>query len=157
MKRTPVIAPPEVPVFILTRVLDAPRALVWKSLVDPVLLAQWWGPEGFTNKIHALDVRVGGEWRIDNITPDGQAFSFWGTVVEMREGERLAQTFHFLEYPSNLDVMVLEDLGDQTRITSTTVLVSIEARTGMMESGMEGGAQGGFDRLQRLLDGMKVS
>lgn len=150
MKRTPVIAPPEVPVFILTRTLDAPRALVWKALTDPAMLAQWWGPEGSSNKIHALEVREGGAWKIDS-TLQGQVHSFWGRVVEVREGERLAQTFHFLDYPPNLDVLVLEDLGNQTRMTSTTMLQSVEARAGMMASGMEDGAQSSYDRLARLL------
>jgi uncharacterized protein YndB with AHSA1/START domain len=132
-------------------VLDFPRALVWKAYTDPSMLAQWWGPEGFTNKITAMDMKVGGKWAIDNIGPDGQTFSFWGQVLEMRENERIAQTFHFLEYPPNLDILVLEDADGKTRMTSTTVLVSLEARAGMMASGMENGAQASFDRLERLL------
>jgi len=152
MTRVPVIAPPDVPVFILTRVLTAPRALVWKALTDPVMFSQWWGPEGFTNKVHKMDVRVGGEWKVDNVSPDGAAFTFWGTICELREQERLAQTFHFLEYPPNLDVMVLEDWEGGTRMTSTTVLINQPSRAGMMASGMETGAQASYDRLQRLLD-----
>ena len=152
MKRTPVIAPPDVPVFILTREFDAPRALVWRALTDPSMLAQWWGPEGFTNKIHALEIRVGGQWKIDNTTPDGQTFTFSGEVVELQDGIRLAQTFKFMDYPSNLDIMVLEDLADGgTRMTSTTVLQSLELRAGMMQSGMEDGAQSSYDRLAALL------
>lgn len=153
MERTPVIAPPNVPVFIFTRTYDAPRALVWKAFTDPVLMAQWWGPEGTVNKIHALDVRVGGDWKFESAGEDGAPYTFWGQIVEVREGERIAQTFHFLDYPPNLDVLVLEDLGDSgTRMTSTTVLQSVEARAGMMAAGMEDGAQSCYDRLTTLLE-----
>jgi len=151
MSRVPVIAPPDVPVFILTRILAAPRALVWKAYTDPVLFAQWWGPEGYANKIHEMDMRVGGKWNIDNIAPDGQVFNFWGEIVELREEVRVAQTFHFMDFTPNLDILVLEDAGDGTRMTSTTVLTSLESRAGMMQSGMESGAQASFDRLERLL------
>jgi uncharacterized protein YndB with AHSA1/START domain len=153
MSRVPVIAPPDVPVFIMTRVFAAPRALVWKAYTDPVLFAQWWGPEGFTNKIHDMEVRVGGKWKIDNVAPDGQTFTFWGEIVELQDQVRIAQTFHFMDFAPNLDILVLEDAGDGTRMTSTTVLTSLESRTGMMQSGMEGGAQASYDRLERLLAG----
>ncbi len=156
MTRVPVIAPPDVPVFILTRVLTAPRALVWKAITDPAMFSQWWGPEGFTNKVHKMDVRVGGEWKVDNIDPGGTVYSFWGVFAEVRPLERIAQTFHFLDYPPNLDVLVLEDWGGGTRMTSTTVLTSQPARAGMMASGMESGAQASYDRLQRVLDAIKA-
>ena len=45
----------------ITRVFDAPRALVFKAWTDPQHLAQWWGPEGFYVKVRKLDLRPGGE------------------------------------------------------------------------------------------------
>lgn len=44
----------------LTRVFDAPRDLVWKAWTDPKMMAQWFGPRGFTSSVPQLDVRVGG-------------------------------------------------------------------------------------------------
>jgi uncharacterized protein YndB with AHSA1/START domain len=46
--------------FVITRVFDAPRALVFKAWTDPKHVAQWWGPPGFTNPVCELDVRPGG-------------------------------------------------------------------------------------------------
>ena len=37
--------------LVITRTLNAPRALVWKMFADPYHLAQWWGPKGFTNRV----------------------------------------------------------------------------------------------------------
>ena len=48
----------------LTRVFEAPRALVWKAWTDPTMMAEWFGPRGFTIPVCELDVRVGGSLRI---------------------------------------------------------------------------------------------
>src|ERR1700748_2358154 len=54
-----------------TRIFDAPRELVWEAWTDPHHVAQWWGPNGFTNTIHSMDVRPGGEWDFIMHGPDG--------------------------------------------------------------------------------------
>jgi uncharacterized protein YndB with AHSA1/START domain len=156
MNRTPALIPSDLPVVILTRVFDAPRSLVWRAITDPTMVPMWWGPRDSTAKVHALDVSVGGEWRFDSISSDGQVFSFWGVTVWLQEGERIAQTFHFMDFPPNLDVLVLEDLADgKTRLTSTTHCMNTQARDGMVGSGMPGGANESYDRLQELMDRLK--
>jgi uncharacterized protein YndB with AHSA1/START domain len=57
--------------IIATRIFDAPRDLVWKVWTDPNHIAQWWGPNGFTNTISEMDVRPGGMWRFIMHGPDG--------------------------------------------------------------------------------------
>jgi uncharacterized protein YndB with AHSA1/START domain len=57
--------------IVITRIFDAPRELVWKAWTDPKHMAQWWGPQGFTNPVCELDVRVGGAWRIVMRSSDG--------------------------------------------------------------------------------------
>lgn len=49
--------------IVATRVFDAPRDLVFKMWTDPKHIVHWWGPNGFTNTIHEMDVRPGGVWR----------------------------------------------------------------------------------------------
>ena len=46
----------------IKRVFNAPRSLVWTAWTDPKHVAQWWGPTGFTNTIHKMEVKVGGVW-----------------------------------------------------------------------------------------------
>ena len=73
----------------LTRILNAPRNLVFKAWTDPKQLAQWWGPTGFTNPLCELDLRVHGEIRIDMRAPDGTVYPMSGAYVEIVEPERL--------------------------------------------------------------------
>jgi len=75
--------------FSLTRIFDAPRALVWRAWTDPAHLAAWWGPQGFTNPVCELDLRPGGLMRIVMRTPDGQNYPMRGEFVEIAPPERL--------------------------------------------------------------------
>jgi len=56
-----------------SRLIAAPHARVWAAFSDPVRLAQWWGPQGFTNTFHEFDFRPGGAWRFTMHGPDGNA------------------------------------------------------------------------------------
>ena len=66
-----------------TRVFDVPRALVSTAWTDPKHLAQWWGPDGFTNPVCKLDVRVGGKIRIDMRAADGVVHRMNGVFREI--------------------------------------------------------------------------
>jgi len=57
--------------IVLSRVLDAPRELVFKAWSDPKLLVQWFGPEGFKTETLEIDIREGGRWRFIYTGPDG--------------------------------------------------------------------------------------
>ena len=57
--------------LVITRLLNAPRELVFKVWTDPKHVAQWWGPNGFTNTIHEMEVKPGGVWRLTMHGPDG--------------------------------------------------------------------------------------
>ena len=58
----------------LTRLIAAPVARVWRCWTDPVLLPQWFGPEGFVCRTHDIDLREGGHWLFDMIAPDGRVW-----------------------------------------------------------------------------------
>src|SRR5260370_21490124 len=72
----------------LTRVLDAPRELVFRMWTDPQHVAQWWGPMGFTNPVREMDVRPGGALRIGMRAPDGTDYPMIGTYREDVSPER---------------------------------------------------------------------
>lgn len=55
----------------ISRTLKAPIELVWEVWTTPEHIAQWWGPNGFTNSIQQMDVREGGEWKLTMHGPDG--------------------------------------------------------------------------------------
>ncbi|MBI5225686.1 SRPBCC domain-containing protein [Candidatus Micrarchaeota archaeon] len=65
--------------FIIFRILDAPRELVWAAFTDPARMKDWWGPKGFTVLKSAMDLRVGGTYFYGMRSPDGKAM--WGKFV----------------------------------------------------------------------------
>ncbi len=73
----------------VTRELAAPRELVWTAWTDPAHLARWWGPRGFTNTIHELDVRPGGAFRLTMHGPDGTDYPNEHRFVELVRPERI--------------------------------------------------------------------
>ena len=79
--------------FTLTRVLNAPRPLVFRAFIEPERMKQWWVPRGFTLLSCALDLREGGAWRM-RIKSDetGAIQTEVGVYREIREPERLAFT-----------------------------------------------------------------
>ena len=62
--------------FVISRVLDAPRDLVWKCFTDPEHMKQWWGPKGVKIVKSEMDLRVGGTYHYGMQTPDGSVM--WG-------------------------------------------------------------------------------
>src|SRR4029079_5782761 len=72
-----------------TRVFDAPRELVWRMWTDPDHVIHWWGPNGFTNTIHEMDVRPGGVWRFVMHGPDGVDYQNKIIFREVVRPERL--------------------------------------------------------------------
>ncbi|MDO9375194.1 MAG: SRPBCC family protein [Ferruginibacter sp.] len=56
--------------IVSSRIVNAPRQLVFQAWTDPAHLKEWWGPAGFTNTFHEFELRVGGKWRFIMHGPD---------------------------------------------------------------------------------------
>jgi uncharacterized protein YndB with AHSA1/START domain len=65
--------------FVISRVFDAPRDLVWRCFTDPDHMRQWWGPKGFKVLASKMDLRVGGTYHYGMSAPDGSPM--WGKFV----------------------------------------------------------------------------
>lgn len=80
---------PQTEDFVISRVFDAPRDLVWKCFTDPEAMKQWWGPKGFTVLHSKMNLRVGGTYHYGMKAPDGSPM--WGKMVyrEIVPKERL--------------------------------------------------------------------
>ena len=65
--------------FVISRVLDAPRDLVWKCFTDAEHMKQWWGPKGFKVFASAMDLRPGGRYLYGMTAPDGSPM--WGRMM----------------------------------------------------------------------------
>ena len=140
----------------ITRVFDAPRALVFKAWTDPRHLAQWWGPEGFTNPVCEFDAHVGGALRIHMRGPDGAVYPMKGVIREIVAPERLifssvavdAAGKHLLE---GLTTVTLAEQNGRTKMTMHTHAAAVaEIGVGYLQ-GMEAGWTQSIDRLEGLL------
>ncbi len=80
----------------LHRVLRAPPERVYRAFLDPDAMVKWLPPNGFTGKVHEMDARVGGLYRMSftNFTT-GSSHSFGGKYVELVPGERISYTDRF--------------------------------------------------------------
>ena len=65
--------------FIISRVFDAPRDVVWKAHTECAHLKHWWGPKGFAMTHCEIDLRPGGFFHYGLMSPDGQAI--WGKFL----------------------------------------------------------------------------
>ena len=80
----------------LHRVLKAPPERVYRAFIDADALAKWLPPNGFTCKVHQLDARVGGSYRMSFTNfSTGREESFGGTFQELVAGERIRHTDRF--------------------------------------------------------------
>ena len=135
------------------RVFDAPRDLVWEAYTDPKLIPEWWGLRGSTTIVDRMEVEPGGGWRFVSREADGSENAFRGTYREVTPPERIVQTFEWEGMPGHISVetATFEDLGDRTKIVTTTLFHTKEERDGMLGSGMEKGMNETYARLDELL------
>lgn len=78
------------------RVFRTPPARVWRALTEPAAIVKWNPPDGFVAEVHALDLRVGGHYRMSFINlGNGQRHSFGGSYREIVPNEKLVATDRF--------------------------------------------------------------
>src|ERR1700730_9629904 len=63
--------------IVISRVINAPRELVFEAFTEVRHLSRWWGPDGFTTTTRAFEFRVGGEWEFVMHGPDGTDYQRW--------------------------------------------------------------------------------
>ena len=78
------------------RVLRAPAERIYRAFIDPDAMAKWLPPHGFTGKVHEMDARVGGGYRMSFTNlGNGQSHSFGGRFLELVPDERIRHTDSF--------------------------------------------------------------
>lgn len=147
-------ADPHLPTCRIVRDFDAPPAKVFRAFTDPALVARWLGPRSVDMDVHTWEATTGGRYRYDACRDGEVIASFYGSFHEVRPDERIVQTFTWEGMPDgvSLDIATFVDLGDgRTRLDQLSVLESMEARDGMLASGMEVGVHEGYAKLDELL------
>ena len=139
--------------IIMTRVFDAPRELVFEAWTDPKHLLQWWGPNGFTTTIRAIDVRPGGVWRFVMHGPCGVDYENRIVYNEIVKPERLVYS-----HPGGDDVepvqsqvtVTFEDYDGKTKLTMRMLFPSAAERNRVAEK--YGAVEGARQTLERLAE-----
>jgi uncharacterized protein YndB with AHSA1/START domain len=117
--------------FVISRVFDAPRDLVWKAFTDPEHMKHWWGPKGFKVIASKMDLRPGGSYHYGMEAPNGSPM--WGMFRyrEITPPSRLVFVNSFSDEAGGitrhpmapswplemLSTFSFEDLGDKTKFT----------------------------------------
>lgn len=147
-------APAGEPVMSLTRMFDAPRALVWDAFTKPEHIARWWGPRKYAITVHEFDVRPGGKWRVSH--SDGtKTVEFFGEYREVVKLERLSRTFCFQEFPPIEEDYAFHAEGGRTRVVCRQRYAAVAARDMMAGGGAAEGGRESFERLDELLAQLK--
>ena len=149
-----VTAPAGEPIITMTRTFKAPRALVWKAMTEREHVARWWGLRTSKMRVLAHDFRVGGEWRYESSEADGSSMTFYGKFRDIAPISSFTNTFGIEGmYPDDglAETHALEEKDGVTHYTSTSRFETLDARDGMVASGMEGGARESLNRLEELL------
>jgi len=137
--------------LVATRVFDAPRHLVYRAWLEPELVLRWWCcMDGFEMPVCEIDARVGGAWRFV-MRGHGSEFGFHGEYRELVPSEKIVMTQIYEPFPElTVVTMTFEERDGATLLTSHTLYSTKQGRDGHIASGMEGGANIAFDRMEEI-------
>lgn len=146
-------------VFVVERVFNAPRELVFDMWSSAEHLQNWWGPKGWTLPVCTIDFRAGGIWHYQMVGPNGE--ESWGKAVyqEVVKPERLVylDTFSDSEgnqIPGTPALLITAEFvaqGDKTKVISQTKFATAEELAATKEMGMAEGFAETWDRLEAYL------
>lgn len=107
----------------ISKLLSAPVHTVWEAWTNAERIALWWGPSGFTNTIHSMDVQANGEWRLTMYGPDGKSYPNRSMFVEVVSFEKIV----FEHYnPNYIATITFEPKGEQTLLHWSVVFETAE-------------------------------
>jgi uncharacterized protein YndB with AHSA1/START domain len=117
----------------ITRVIPAAPQRVFEAWTDPRVLVDWFAPaDQFTTIVHAVELRIGGRYRIEMVDPSGKPHTAIGVYKEIVPGERLAFTWKWEENPAMDDTLVTLDFlphGEETELVLThSLFLTAETR-----------------------------
>jgi uncharacterized protein YndB with AHSA1/START domain len=138
----------------MTRLFNAPRALVYEVMTKPEHVKRWWGQlgEGYSVPVCEIDLRVGGKWKFVNRHPKCEV-TFYGEYRELNPPSRCVFTEIFADFPDVVSVVTSEliEEGSKTRLIATVAYPTEQVRDMVLSTGMEKGAQASYDRMEALL------
>lgn len=141
--------------IVISRIINAPRELVWQAMTDPEHIVHWWGPRGFSTTIEEMDVRPGGIWKHVMHGPDGIDYPNKSVFKEVTKPERIIFSHGGAKkggpaaiFEATWSFDALDD--DKTRVTIRMVFPSPVDRDKVVKE--YGAIEGGKQTLERLAE-----
>lgn len=154
-------APEEDPVILITRVLEAPRALVWRCYTEPQHMVHFWGPHGSTTPVCEVDLRPGGIWRTVMRFGSGNEYGYTSVYLEIAPPDRIVYRDAPDDWqggdPETLppwqihSTLALAEEGQKTRLSVTVRFRGIAERDDAVKRGFAGMVIQGNERLEDYL------
>lgn len=151
--------PADEPVIIMSRTFDAPLGLLWAVWTQPEHVTYWFGPRE-DNEIVEYDVRKGGKWRVISTMSDGSKIVFFGTYLDVVPQTLIRNTFvvegMYEEDDRFYEEHSFEERDGKVYYRSVARLESFEQRQGVIDSGMEWGANASMAKVDEILERLKA-
>ncbi|MBA3676523.1 MAG: SRPBCC family protein [Sphingosinicella sp.] len=140
--------------IVVTRTFDGPVRIVFEAWSKPELFMQWWAPKSMGMRILSceMDVRTGGQYRIEFGKDASDSMAFFGTYIEVVPDSRIVWT-NEEEEGGAVTTVTFEEKGDKTLLIYSELYPSKEA----LDAGMGGGMPEQFEQLDELLASLGAS
>jgi len=141
---------------IITRMVDAPRPLVWEMWTKPEHITKWMlGPDGWSMTVCENDLRPGGTWKYTWRRTEGTEMTITGTNKEIDPPSQLVSTESWgPDWPETINTLRLTDMGGKTKIEQIIKYQSKEIRDSALKTGMKDGVIATYNRLETYLGSM---
>jgi len=152
-------ASPDGNILVTDRWFRAPRKLVWRTFEDPILLAQWWGPEHFISRIELLEFLPGGSWIVVMVAPDGAEYRSRYIFTDILAPERIV----YRNLPSTdsvwrgdpprlyVNTLTFQEIDGRTHLNLRAEFATADDLQASIRGGFGRGTHQSLDRLERLL------
>jgi uncharacterized protein YndB with AHSA1/START domain len=137
-------------VIVTTREFDAPIELVFDVLTRPEHVRHWFAPFEDKMTVCSMDLRVGGDYHLVFVTPDGQECSFRGTYLQIEPPARIVQTWLFDGWPGAW-ADETDELTEADGVTTLTVTMAFRDQAGRDHMTKHDGQESSFDKLEDYL------
>jgi uncharacterized protein YndB with AHSA1/START domain len=136
--------------IVTTREFDAPLELVFDVLTKPEHVSKWFAPFTDTVTVCSIDLRVGGDYHIVFVTPDGTECSFRGTYLEVEPPTRTVATWLFEGWP-DAGAVETQELNETDGVTTVTMALVFNDRAGRDHMTKHDGQEDSFNKLEDYL------
>ena len=136
--------------IVTTREFDAPLGLVFDVLTNPEHVRHWFAPFNDRVTVCSIDLRIGGDYHIVFVTPDGRECSFRGTYLEIEPPIRTVATWLFEGWP-DADAVETTELHETDGVTKLTTRLAFSDQAGRAHMSTSDGQEDSFDKLEDYL------